>query len=40
LIPTDSALVIVLAIPVNPKNWVKFLEVYELTPTVPSIYFQ
>ena len=40
MIPTDSALEIVLPIPLSPKNWVKFLDVYELTPTVPSIYLQ
>ena len=40
LIPTVVADVIVLAIPVNPKNWVKFLEVYELIPTVLSIYLK
>ena len=40
LIPTVVADTIVLPIPVNPKNWVKFLEVYELIPTVLSIYLK
>ena len=40
LTPTVSPLKIVFPIPLSPKNWVKLLEVYELTPTVLSIYLK
>ena len=38
LIPIVSPLKIVFPIPLSPKNWVKLLDVYELTPTVSVSY--